>query len=106
MPKLKIAVKSLIRSRSFLLGFGTGIALCGALNYYTYLNNWCNENIFDCYWHVGFPVTFGVGQGGGYGFDGFIWVGLVTDIFFLFTTSLLMGKIFMFIAAKIRTPRD
>lgn len=103
---MNIAVKSLFRNRSFLIGFVIGLVLCAALNYFTYLNNWCNENIFDCYWHVGFPATFGVGQGGGYGFEHFIWLGVVTDILFLITASLLTGQIFMVVASRKTSPQD
>jgi hypothetical protein len=90
-------MKHQIQSRAFALGFTFGIIFCGVLNYLTYLNNWCNENIYDCYWYVGFPVPFGIGQGGGYGFDGFFWSGLVTDIFLLFTASVFAGWVFVFV---------
>lgn len=103
---MNVAVKSLFRSRPFLIGLAIGMVLCAALNYFTYLNNWCSENIFDCYWYVGFPATFGVGQGGGYGFDHFIWLGLITDIFFLITASLLTGKIFMVVASRKKASQD
>lgn len=79
---MNTAIKSLLRSRRFLLGFAFGIVLCGLLNYLTYLrDDFCTENVYDCYRYTGFPVAFGVWQGGHYGFDGFIWLGLVTDIF-------------------------
>jgi hypothetical protein len=98
--------KSPVRSRTFCFGFAFGIILCGVLNYLSYLNNWCTEYIYDCYWSIGFPVAFGRGHGGGYGFDGVIFLGLITDFFFLFTASLLSGKIFMFVWSKIKTPQD
>ena len=95
-----------IQSRAFVLGFTFGIILCGALNYWTYLSNWCNENIYDCYWYVGFPVPFVRGQGGYMVLDGFIWMGLITDIFFGLTASILLGWVFWFAKSKRGTPRD
>ena len=94
-------MKHLLQSRAFVLGFTAGMILCVVLNYFTYLNNWCNENIYDCYWYVGFPVPFAIGQGGGYGFDGFIWTGLVTDFFFLIAASVFVGWVFVFVESKI-----
>lgn len=92
-----------IRSRAFILGFITGIILCGFLNYYTYLSNWCTSaEIFDCYIYVGFPVPFGVWQSGFLTFDGFIWLGVVVDIFFAVTGSVIVGLIFRYLASKIR----
>ncbi len=99
-----MTVKYIIQSRSFSLGFTIGLIFCSILNYLTYLDNWCNENIFDCYWFVGFPVPFGRGQGGGYGFDGIIWSGLATDISFIFTASIFLGWVFMFVKSRIGAP--
>jgi hypothetical protein len=84
-------MKYLVQELPFIVGTTFGAILCFVLNYLTYLNNWCNENIYDCFWFVGFPVPFGRGQGGHFGFDGFIWLGLVTDVCFALTASLLVG---------------
>lgn len=92
--------------RPFSLGFALGIVLSVGLNYLTYRNRWCNENIYDCYFYVGFPVPFAIGQGGPYGIDGIIWFGLVVDIFFLLTASVLLGWIFAYIESKTRSRHD
>ena len=99
-------MKYLVQSRAFALGFTFGMILCGILNYWTYLNNWCNENIDDCYWNVGFPVPFSTGQGGSHGFSGFIWTGLVTDVVFLLTASVFVGWGFVFVKSRFETLRS
>lgn len=93
-------MKHLIQSRAFVVGCTFGLILCGMLNYSTYLNNWCNENIYDCYWSVGFPRPFAWGQGGFMVLEGFIWLGLVTDIFFAVTASVLVGWFFCLLTQR------
>lgn len=99
-------MKHLIRSCAFVLGFTIGIILCGLLNYWTYLNNWCNENIYDCYWFVGFPTPFVTGQGGYMVVDEFIWLGVITDIFFAITASVFVGWVFWFVKSRTGTPQN
>ncbi len=99
-------MKHLIQSRAFVSGFALGIVLCGVLNYWTYLNQWCSENIYDCYWFVGFPTPFLYGQGGYMVVEGFIWLGVITDIFFAITASVFTGWVFWFVNSKTRTPQD
>jgi hypothetical protein len=90
-------MKHLIRTRVFVIGFVIGIILCGLLNYWTHLHDPCNENIYDCYWFVGFPAPFLRVQGGYTVIDGFIWLGLITDISFAITASVFVGWVFWFV---------
>ena len=99
-------MKQLILSRAFVLGFAIGIILCGLLNYWTYLDNSCTKNIYDCYWFIGFPTPFVRGQGGYMVVDGFIWLGLITDAFFAITASVLVGWVFWFVRPKTSAPQD
>ena len=99
-------MKHLIQSRAFVLGFTIGFILCGLLNYWTYLNQWCNENIYDCYWYAGFPTPFITGQGGYMVVDGFIWLGVITDIFFAVTAGVFVGWVFWLVKLKMSAPQD
>ncbi len=88
-----------LQSEAFRLGFVLGIIVCVLLNVYSYLVNQCSPTIDDCGWTFGFPVPLYL-EGGFVSFQEIIWLGLITDIFFAVTASIIVGLVFRFIASN------